>query len=51
MGGSYNTHRRGEKCIQYIKEKMKGRDHLGPGHIWEDTIKIDLKAVGGEVLD
>jgi hypothetical protein len=52
MGGACSTHERHEKCIQNFIIKHKGKGLLGSSRRrWEDTIIMDLKETGLEVLD
>jgi hypothetical protein len=51
MGGKCSTNGRNEKCIQILILKPEGKIALGrPGHEWENSIRMDLKEIGWQVL-
>jgi hypothetical protein len=48
MGGTCSTYGRDNKCIKDCCGETWGKEPFGrPRHRWEDSIKIDLKEVGG----
>ena len=52
MGGTCSAYGREERCIRFSGRKPEGRIPLvRPRHRWEYNIKMDLKEVGGEVMD
>jgi hypothetical protein len=47
VGGAYGTQGRGEKSVQVLVGKLKGKKPLGrPRRRWEDGIRMYLREIG-----
>jgi hypothetical protein len=47
VGGTSDTHGRGEECVQGLMGEPEGKRPLErPRHRWEDRIRMDLREIG-----